>query len=401
MSERSKPLSFSVKNLSLNTFNEIHQNGFTLTVFHSEDDPASANRVKVSGKNVAVEMLPSKGFSVGQAWINGKPVFWEAPVGLPDTESIDLWSDEISINGNPSAGFTFLKTLTGGVELYGLKNWGMPTLIDGKLYPLHGETSNIPVNEVHFDVNEDVCSIQTSFLYKTFIGNHSIPWYERGESLYRITKKLILTGDSLKFGIEDVIENISQPNQVPSWGYHITLKPQIGARYLVPSHFAQERGFGPFPEDIETWYPAVDGSIRTETGIIHKQILHSHSPEGDNQVNSLLVYPNNTGISVSVPPSPYFQTWFCCGGKNSKEFTLRNGNSILHKNWDGMGIEIGSNPLDHNGNTDESVNYIPILKPGEEKVVRINFKFLEGKELNDLKEVINTYTIQRKCFAGT
>jgi hypothetical protein len=70
-----------------------------------------------------------------------------------------------------------------------------------------------------------------------------------------------------------------------------------------------------------------------------------------------LIYPDGSRLEVSTTPSPYFQTWFCNGGKGSGEFTDSNGKSLLRRNWDGMGIEIGSSPLDHNGNIDETVDY--------------------------------------------
>lgn len=65
-------------------------------------------------------------------------------------------------------------------------------------------------------------------------------------------------------------------------------------------------------------------------------------------------------------------------GKDSSEFTNSNGESLLRKNWDGMGIEIGSSPLDHNGNLDKSVDYKQELKPGEKKKIEIGFKWYEN-----------------------
>lgn len=48
--------------------------------------------------------------------------------------------------------------------------------------------------------------------------------------------------------------------------------------------------------------------------------------------------------------------------------------NLLEKNWDGFGIEIGSSALDHDGNTDRTVSYIPTLKPGEKKVLELELK---------------------------
>lgn len=363
---------FNCRNLAANLVNELEENGFRILVYHAESDPNSANRLKVSSDSVVLELLSSKGFSLAQAWINGQAIFWEAPISLCDTENLDLWSDEIKINGNPALGFTFLKTLVAGIELYGLKNWGMPVTIDGQLHPLHGETSNIPVNEVQFTVeNENTCTIESSFIYRTFRGDEKLPWYKRGEVLFKVTKKIVLTKGTLEFSLEDTIENISNTEQTPDWGYHITFKPEEGAVLKVPSKRFHERNDNPFPDDIETWHKAEIELVRTETGIVHKELRN------ESGVASVLTYPNQTSIEVTVPASPYFQTWFCNGGRGSLEFTDRNNQSILKKNWDGMGIEFGSSALDHNGNVDETVDYYPKLKPGEKKVIRMIFRRLE------------------------
>jgi len=395
MSTISKPKSLNVKELSLNSINVIEQNGFFISVFHDNNDPVNANRVKFSSKMVEVEMLPSKGFSLGQAWMNGQQIFWDAPIGPPDTESIDLWSDEIKINGNPAPGFTFLKTLTAGIELYGLKNWGMPVTTNGQLFPIHGETSNIPVSEIQFKVeNGNKCTVQASFIYRTFNGNADLPWYERGTALFKVTKKVILQNDTLEILVEDSIENISDTSQIPDWGYHITFRPEDDAKFIVPSRFVQERGFNPLPNDLETWHKAADEKVRTETGIVHKELLKINITNSET-VTSLLKYPNNTGITLTVPATPYFQTWFCSGGKDSKEFTNSNNESLLHKNWDGIGIEIGSSALDHNGNIDENVKYLSELKPGERKTIQLKFQWLDNEALKSIENEIIAYNSVR------
>jgi hypothetical protein len=344
---------------------------------------------------VEVELLPSKGLSLGQAWIKGKPVFWEAPINLPDTETIDLWSDEVCINGVPAKGFTFLKTLVAGIELYGLKNWGMPVEKDGRLELLHGETSNIPVSEIQYSVEKDVCTIQSGFDYRSFEGDVKLPWYLRGEALFRVTRKLVLKEDIPEINLEDIIENISNRSLIPDWGYHITFRPEDGARYRVPSRSVSERSGNELPDDIETWHKAADEKVRTETGIIHKGLLQKKSADGKKVSASLLIYPDSTGIAVTTTPALYFQTWFCCGGKDSKEFTFRNGESLLKRNWDGMGIEIGSSPLDHDGNTDNSVDYNAELKPGEAAKINIGISFTEGNELLSMAEEFELYNRQR------
>lgn len=316
--------------------------------------------------------------SVGQAWFNKIPVFWEAPINLPDTETIDLWSDEVCINGSPMKGFTFLKTFTGGIELYGLRNWGMPIENDNELQLLHGETSNIPVNEISIYNKGDILTVQASFLYRTFKGSMQLPWYERGDAIYRVEKNIILQKDAYGFSVIDIIENVSPDIQIPDWGYHITFKPEEGTRLLIPSHHTEERGCGPLPLDIETWHMSKNPDVRKETGIIFKNLLTTGNDGGATKVNVLLLHPDGRGIILTVPPSPYFQSWSCCGGKGSTEFTFKNGQSLLQNNWDGLGIEIGSSPLDHNGNIDKSVDYKQELKPGEKIKIEIGFKWNEN-----------------------
>jgi hypothetical protein len=385
----------NLKDLSKDGNSVFLKDGFSCFMVRLTDDPVNVNRIRISTREMEVELLPSKGLSLGQAWIKGKPVFWEAPVNIPDTETIDLWSDEVRINDIPAKGFTFLKTFVGGIEFYGLRNWGMPVEKDGKLELLHGETSNIPVSTIQYSVENDACNIQASFNYRTFYGDPDKPWYTRGEALFRVTRKLILTKGSFKIKIEDTIENISNRMLIPDWGYHITFRPEDGARYLVPSRFVSVRGGNELPNDVETWHHAADEKVRTETGIIHKGLLQKKSEEGKKAITTLLVYPDSTGIAVTTPPTPYFQTWFCYGGKGSQEFTFRNGESLLTRNWDGMGIETGSSPLDHDGNTDNSVDYNGELKAGETVKINIEISFIEGNELLSMKEEIEMYNRNR------
>jgi hypothetical protein len=362
---------FNVKNLSQNSTNDLLENGFHCSLIHLPEDPANANRLRISYEGTIVELLPSKGFSLSQVWIKGKPIFWEAPINLPDTETLDLWSDEVCINGVQAKGFTFLKTLVAGIELYGLKNWGMPVEKDGRLQLLHGETSNIPIDDVSLDIEKETCTISSSFIYHSFEGHIEKPWYKRGEALYKVSRKLTLTKGNFEIKLEDTIENISNHNLSPDWGYHITFRPEEGTKLIVPSRKTEVRGGGLLPENYNIWSAGNDISKRTETGIIYKELLIDI---GGNKTETVIQYPDGSAVKVSVPPVPYFQSWMCSGGKGSKEFTFKNGESLLHKHWDGIGIEIGSSALDHDGNTDKSVEYMQELAPGEKKTIGICVK---------------------------
>jgi hypothetical protein len=365
----------NVGDLSLNENNSYKECVFSISVFHLPEDPTNANRIRITNQDIEIELLPSKGLSVSQAWINGQPIFWEAPIQLPDTETLDLWSDEICINGSPAPGFTFLKTLVGGIELYGLRNWGMPVEKDGKMELLHGETSNIPVDEVSFLVEDETCTVEASFVYRTFEGNSVLPWYERGESLFKVTKRIILTKDSPGFKLEDTIENISNRNLTPDWGYHITFRPEPGARYIVPATKAEYRGGAPLPANYTVWQPSPDNKQRIEHGVIYKYFT-GYSPE--DLCTSELIYPRGGTIKVKTKPAPYFQTWFCSGGAETTEFTWKNGEPVFHSNWDGMGIEIGASALDHDGNIDPSVLPEKALKPGESRQMVIEIELIQA-----------------------
>lgn len=370
--ENTQPLVLFTKNLNLNTVNETDLNGFRIAIFHRAGDPVTANRITISSGKTKIELLPSKGLSLSQAWMANRQLFWDAPIGLPDTEDLDLWSDEVLINGSPAHGFTFLKTMVAGVELYGLKNWGMPKEKEGNLELLHGETSNIPVEKVLIYCENDKCTIEGSFIYRGFREEGHKPWYERGEALFEITKKITVFKNVSKISLNDTFRNLTNQPQTPDWGYHITFKPEDGATLAIPSTTKEMRGGGSIPSNFNTWKNSDDKCVRDETGIIYKQ-LKDDGPSGN--TTSVLSYPDGAQIKVTLPQVPYFQTWFCRGGRGTKEFTFKNGQSLLERNWDGMGIEIGSSALDHDGNTDPSViRFTSPLLPGESVAIPIDIQ---------------------------
>jgi hypothetical protein len=64
---------------------------------------------------------------------------------------------------------------------------------------------------------------------------------------------------------------------------------------------------------------------------------------------------------------------------------------VLTQNWDGQGIEIGSSPLDHNGNIDTSVDYRQILQPGEILENRISLEVLKDSQTESILDEILNY----------
>ncbi len=376
---------FDCVHINNNESNDWSKDGFRFRLIHKEQDFEGVNRIVISNGDLEVEILPSKGLSIGEANYLQKPFFWKPPIGLPNPSKIDLNNESVLIQGTPSPGFAYLETFMGGIEFYGMKNWGMPIQKEGKLQPLHGETSNIPVKSVELTVSENSLQVSGSFIYRSLEGQ-SQEWYEAGKALYKITQHITIykTGSQIDTDVD--ILNLTEEELTPDWGYHITFNPTPGSELLIPSDSAIVRGGGVLPDDISTWQPATVDSIRTEIGIIHQGLLAENGI-----TTSLLKHLSGWGIKISLPASPYFQTWFCNGGANSKEFTYSDGTPIFKKNWDGQGIEIGSSSLDHDDNVDPTVMYQNTIKPNEVKTLSMSFQMVEGKPMEDLENKIRSY----------
>lgn len=390
-------LSLKCKDLSANENNIFSFNGISVRLYHKTGEPHTANRLEIKTSNLTAELLPSKGLSLGQVSYNEKKIFWEAPFYLPNPDMLDLWSDEVQINNQPMAGFTYLKTFTAGIELYGLKNWGMPRKNDqtGELLPLHGETSNIPVDEINILIDEPFVQVEATFVYHDMNSGGYLSWYTSGSPMYKINRLYKFHVNNPQVTLSDTIENISGENLTPDWGYRVTFYPQPGSKILVPSGSVEERNGEKIPNDIETWNMAGSDEPRQETGIIHKR-LNTIREEGKERCRVLLQHPNGDGILFKFPPSPYFQTWSCKGGAGSDEFKLRSGKSLLENNWDGLGIEIGSSALDHDNNIDQSVKYQAILPPGSKKSLDMELSIPDPLEVMEMASSIKKYNKNRK-----
>jgi galactose mutarotase-like enzyme len=316
---------------------------------------------------------------------------------LFDPDELVLDSDEIRWQGTPQPGMVYIKTFTGGVELLGLSNWGMHYTDPetGEVNVIHGEVSHIPVEQISVTISEDELEVQGSLTVRSFKGAASLPWYERGKPLYTVTKKVVLKKGQPALFLTDTIANVSAEPLTPDWGYHVTFRPEPGAELFIPSKVIQNRGGEPVPPKHEKWQPSGDGT-RVEVGIIHKEPRISPDAFGDaDGVESLLVYPDGTGIAVTTSPAPYFQTWFCAGGAYTQEFTYPDGTPVLTKNWDGQGIEFGASPLDHDGNVDPSVVYDPVLQAGESMAIKIDIEVLSPQDAVQCKAEIQSYNRTR------
>jgi len=379
---------------------EIHIRhvGFDVRLFHAPQEPPGINRLILSDSDFTVEVLPSKGLTMREAHYRGRPLFWDSPAPLFDPDTLALESDEIRINGIPAPGFVYLKTFTGGVELLGLRNWGMPYTdsATGEFHVLHGDVGNIPVEELNVTISASGLQLSGSFIVRTGRGDSDRPWYQRGEKLYAVTRHILLTHNQPIIRLRDEFKNISQTILTPDWGYHVTLRPENGAEFLIPSRHLAMRGGGNIPADHAQWRPAAQARKRVECGVIHQQLQVTPGIlAGHDGVRTLLRYPDGTGIAVTIPPAPYFQTWFCAGGAYSNEFTYANGTPVLTKNWDGQGIEFGSSALDHDGHVDLSVPDEPTLPPGASRIIQISIAVLSPEETALLAADIDAYNRDR------
>ena len=377
--------SIQARHLSLNKETKFKMKDFTVEILHRDNEPENALRIQIFRENLKVELLPSKGLSIGEVFVMDIPV-------LTDPDKLNLISREILVNHKEIDGFTFLKTFMGGIEFYGMTNWGMPRFdqSSGELHLLHGETSNIPVDEVTGVLYHDRLEMSGKFIFRKFDFISGNPWYNSGSPLYEITNTIVIPkgGTSIKTIVK--VKNITNEIQEPDWGYHITFRPENGSRLVVPSRSVEERVGNKVPDDFETWRPAKNSQIRTETGIIHKD-LKLYMEKNKTVNKSLMVYPSGRGISVIFPPSPYFQTWFCNGGANSTEFSYaETGDAVFKKNWDAQGIEIGSSALDHNGKIDSNVEYNKYLAPDESFENEVEIELLTEEQTALLyKDIIN------------
>ncbi|MEN8228214.1 MAG: DUF4432 family protein [Bacteroidota bacterium] len=393
---------FFCKNLASNQSLVVVDSDCSVSLVHQSGDPPGVNRINASLNGFDVELLPSKGFSIGQVFRDGKPVFWNPPIGICDPDTLDLFSDEIAINGTPSPGFTFLKTFCGGIEFYGLRNWGMPS-VDEKTnfhHPIHGETSNIPVDHCDVEINDREIRLSASFIYREFPCKPAGTWYLKGRELFEVERRVVIGRNKPQLQIIDRIKNIRNKPLRPDWGYHITFHPSDGSQLVIPSASAENRSGNTVPGSFDRWSPATNNKMREETGIIHKGLKTKPSDFG-NLGYALVIHPENTGCKISFPVSPYFQTWFCKGGAQSKEFTrVSDGKALYSRNWDGMGIEFGSSALDHNGNTDMSVPGEVPLDPGSSIEIPLVIDFADGIELQQLSEEIRKINENRVLLSS-
>lgn len=380
----------------------VRTDGCSVEYIHEPYDPPGINRVNITAEGLHVELLPSKGMSIGTVLHGKSMLLWRSLLDiLPDPDHVDL-TGELIRNGEPLRGFKFIEYLVGGVMMFGLGTWGMPYEDGktGKSATLHGEVSNIPVERVSVRAGKESLELSGEFFVHDGKGDTNETWYRRGERLYRVRKRVVLHKRRLIVAVSDTISNVSGKRRDPDWGYSLKFHPYNGTEYLVPSRNISLRSGGTPGPAHERWRPAGEESVREERGIIHRGLLVKKSLLNGNGVETLVRHRNGEGLRVVVPESPYFLSWFSSGGKGSREFVLPGDTGagsmkVFEKSWNGIGPEFGISALDHDGNVDPCIVRTS-LEPGESFNVDFFFQPVSSNEMRNLEKEIRFFNKTRK-----
>lgn len=244
---------------------------------------------------------------VGCARIEIRHAPWEPalPV-LPDPDTLDI-SAPLLVNGTLTPGFNWITAFTAGVEMLGLHNWGMPCRdpVTGKILSLHGEAAVIPVDRVAVRsapiMTIPGVEMTASFIVRAPLFDRSrsaSPWHQQGEPVYRVTRAVTLRPSRQEVSIRDRVTNLTARTAIPDWGYHVQLRPEPGARYLVPSQEVRVRFGGAVPAGHQAWHPAAVSRRREERGYAHRRLATRRG-----RICTLLRYPD--GEWHGGHPSPF------------------------------------------------------------------------------------------------
>jgi len=351
---------------------------FEVTRYRKTADAEDVRRLALSWGGGSIDLLPTKGLSIG-AYVHGswKP-FWEPEVpGLISPDREDLLGPML-IHGASMESMRWLENFAGCVELLGFSNWGMPDREPGgsTILPLHGEASHIPVSRL--EVTAGGTAVATTAVIHGRVpiphawwtdADTSRPWYERGQAQWRLDRWIVLSLKAPRLVIVDEVTNVGRASRHLDWGYHFQFRAQDGARLMIPSRSVEGRFGSQLPEQFERWEPSPDAatpSQRYERGYIHKGLDVETSPIGTPVVRGLAEYPSETSTCFIMPAAAFTLSWFSCGGAGSLEFAIpeRPQESAIPIPWDGMGPEIGASSLDHDGNVDPAISHAPV-EPGQ------------------------------------
>jgi hypothetical protein len=356
--------------------------GFVVELGRADGDPDDVRRLVITGTDgFALELLPTKGLSVGYFNTPCGQVFWDIPVeALMSPEKIDLLGEMI-IGGRRVKAMRWLENFAGCIELLGLSNWGMPHQRPGSLVllPLHGEASQIPVDECWIRAGQVVLAARSRFIIRDSwwdaSGDRQSPWYLRGRAQWQVTRNVVLDKSRRALQVLDEITNLGSSPAVPDWGYHVQLRAESGARLSIPSRARIDRAGKAVPEDFELWQPSPEPERRFERGYVHYGCPEETNPLGQPAVRGRAIYERGPNTLFTLPRSPYIQSWFSCGGSGGRAYSHpdRPDELFMVRGWNGMGPELGASPLDHNGAADPEIAE-PALGPGESRLLFIEVR---------------------------
>lgn len=365
-------------------------NGFTVSLGRKERDQPNTGRITVKKGEDVLQILPSKGLSVGEFRVDGHPVFWDPPFErLLNPDLIDLHAP-LLIDGRETYGFRWIENFVGGIEFLGLANWGLPyTDAHGVLHPLHGEVSNIPVATVACSISDSQFSASGTFpVHTALVGRSDTPWYARGTVRWDVTRTITWsTVAPQRLTVVDKITNRQERPASPDWGYHIQFFAEEDAVLRLPGASVHNRDQSPLPDDFSVWRMGPDPTVRRERGIVYR----GHTPaeeEEKEHIRGSVSYRDGRRTIFTIPRAAYLQGWFSSGGAGSTEFVSpESPNEILmEKPWNGLGPEFGSSALDHDGDVDPTVA-VPVLEPGRSMTLTIEiepeFSPTSGKKPED------------------
>lgn len=335
-------------------------------------DDVDVRRVRLRWNGGGIELQPSKGLSIGPYTHRGWCPFWEPVVRAilsPDREDL---TGPLLVHGEPVAGLRWIENFSGCVELLGLSNWGMPRNDEqtGKTLPLHGEAARIPVDSISITVADALILVSSSFVLNSHWWREDsapAPWYRRGHPDWRITRTVLISTEHPGLQLVDTLENIGDRPAVPRWGYHIQLRTEPGSRLYIPSRTVETRGGETEPAPaFRLWHPAGAPTVREERGYVHKGLPTTPGPFDTPVVQGTARYVAGPPTNFTIPAAAYTLSWFSCGGAGSLEFALPETprTSMTPYGWDGMGPEIGVDPLDHDGTIDADIEHQPVPPGG-------------------------------------
>ena len=366
--------------------------GIVAETYRGAGDAADVRRLRISWEEGELELLPTKGLTVGELRHGEWVPFWKPVVsGIISPDEEDLLGAML-INGERVASMRWLENFAGCIELLGLCNWGMahrPPDSDATL-PLHGEASHVPVEEVAIAADERYAVVEAPFEVRHAWWNdpdRSRPWYRRGVRRWRVVRTIIIDTNGGIMHLVDEITNVGSEPAVPDWGYHYQFRAADGARLLIPGERVEGRFGGKVPEHFEAWQPSPDPGVRYERGYIHKGVPIESSLLGTEAVRGAAIYPDGPATLFTMPASAYTLSWFSCGGQGSLEFAFpeRPEESAIPVPWDGMGPEIGASALDHDGNVDPHITHRPI-GPGETETLYSSLRAASSAHAADIEE---------------